>query len=238
MSRTMVKVRAISGSLLSFQVINLESGASPQFFLPVEECERLDLEGQLHADSMTDWKHPFSHHAEFFWVTSLRQLHICFFWRNSFDRSGFVREDHVRLSYDDFAAFVDESKWDGAPVEWKCLSLEESHSPRLVFLEKRNLRQCLAAKAVRRKLVRYLRDRFACLAVREIQFRDSAIPYSFTYQEICDTAVRTVGSVLLFRQDDLERAYYHIRSRKESNPARPEYCVNLESYLNDRWNLQ
>lgn len=141
----------------------------------------------------------------------------------------------MRLPYDDLEAFVGDSKWGGAPAEWKRLSLEYHSSPRLVFLDKRNLRRCLANKAIRRKLVRcLLRGPFSDPVVQEIHFRDRAIPYSFTYQEICDTSVRTVGSLTLFCQDDPDKAYYQVRSHKESNPARPEYRKGYDPYLDER----
>jgi len=188
--------------------------------------------------SISNAEHPIPHQAVFIRLTSSRQLLICFRWLNSLDVSSFVRAECVQLPYDDLEAFVGESKRGGVPTEWKRLSLENHSSPRLVFLDKRNLRRCLANKAIRRKLLRcLLGGRFSDPEVQEIHFRDRAIPYSFTYQEICDTPVRTVGSLTLFYQDDLDKAYYHVRSHKEPNPARPEYRMKFDPYLHERWDL-
>lgn len=238
MSKTMVKVRTIGHDTLIFQTISLENGVSPRFLLPISEFEEMDRRGLLSVKSITDAEHPLPHQAAFIRITSSRQLFICFGWMNSLDMSGPARTECVRLPYDDLEAFVGDSKWGGAPAEWKRLSLENHSSPRLVFLDKRNLRRCLANKAIRRKLVRcLLRGPFSDPVVQEIHFRDRAIPYSFTYQEICDTPVRTVGSLTLFCQDDLNKAYYQMRSHKESNPARPEYRMKFDPYLDERWDL-
>ncbi len=237
MSKILVKVRVIA-PLLSFQTVSLENGVSPQFFLPVSKFEELDRTGDISAQSITDVEHPIPHQSAFHRITSLRQLFICFHWLNSPDEFSPVRAECVRLPYDDLEAFIGEQFWRNSPTEWKCLSLEEKTSPRLVFLDKRNLRHCLANEAVRRKLIRCLRDKFSSRDVREVHFRDRAVPYSFTYQEICDTAVRTVGTITLFYQNELEKAYYRERSHKESNPARPEYRKGFDPYLDDRWDLE
>ena len=238
MSKTMVKVRAIGHDTLIFQTISLENGVSPRFLLPISEFEEMDRRGLLSVKSITDAEHPLPHQAVFIRITSSRQLLTCFRWLNSLDASGSARTECVQLPYDDLEAFVGESKWGGVPTEWKRLSLENHSSPRLVFLDKRNLRRCLGNKIIRRKLVRcLLRGQFSDPEVQEIHFRDSAIPYSFTYQEICDTPVRTVGSLTLFCQDDPSKAYYHVRSHKESNPARPEYRMKFDPYLDERWDL-
>lgn len=238
MGRTMVKVRTIGHSVLTFQTISLENGVSPQFLLPISEFKEMDRSGTLSTRSITDAEHPIPHRVVFIRLTSSRQLHICFRWLNSLDVSTLARTECVQLPYDDLEAFVEESIWRGAPAEWKRLSLESHSSPRLVFLDKKNLRRCLANKAIRRKLVRCLLEgRFSDPEVQEIHFRDRAIPYSFTYQEICDTPVRTVGSLTLFYQDDLDKAYYYMRCHKETNPARPEYRKGYDPYLEDRWDL-
>lgn len=233
MSKTLVKVRVI-GALLSFQTVSLENGVSPQFLLPVSKFEELDHAGDILVKSVTDAEHPVPHQSAFCRITSLRQLLISFRWLSDLAEFGPVRSECVRLPYDDLEAFVGERFWRGFPDEWKCFSLEKETSPRLVFLDKRNLRQCLANEAVRRKLIRCLRDKFSSRDVQEVHFRDRAVPYSFTYQEICDTAVRTVGTITLFHQDDLEKAYYRERSHKEWNPMRPEYRKGYDPYLENR----
>ncbi len=236
MSKTLVKVR-IMNSLLSFQTVSLENGVSPQFLLPISKFMELDRIGGINTKSVTDMEHPIPHGSAFSRITSLRQLFICFRWLETQDARGPARTESVQIPYDDLEAFVGESSWKNAPVEWKCFSVEEMMAPRLIFLDKRNLRRCLANEIVRRKLIRCLRDNFSYRDAREVHFRDRAIPYSFTYQEICDTTVRTVGTITLFHQDDLGKAYYHERSHKESNPARPEYRKGYDPYLDDRWDL-
>lgn len=43
-------------------------------------------------------------------------------------------------------AFIRERSCPGAPTVWKYLSIEECPAPRIVFVEKKNLRMCLADK--------------------------------------------------------------------------------------------
>ena len=154
------------------------------------------------------------------------ELAVSFFWRDErrikYNEDGSedneYGSEHVLLPYDDLYAFIREQSWSGAPSEWKCLALEESKQSRLVFVEKRNLRKCLSNKLIRKKLVRFLRDRFCDPDVPQVNFYDRAVPYSFTFEDICDTAFRTVGAVTLLHADDLEKARFCFTSRKEPNP--------------------
>lgn len=88
-------------------------------------------------------------------------------------------------------------------------------------MEKKNLRMCLADKLIRKALVRHLRDHFQYSGVEQVNFYDRVVPYSFTYQEICDTEVRTVVTISLFRLDEQNKVMFHGISHKEPNPRNP-----------------
>ena len=224
MGRTLVKVIA-SESYIDSQLFSLEHKASPHFYLPREKFEELERDEMVLSKSVSGNGQETSLSAYFHRFLWSRELFICFVWSGAGQP---IRSDSIRLPYDDLAAFVKESRYKGAQAEWKMLSLEELESPRLVFCDKRNLRQCLVDKTIRHKLVHCLRDKFQRPDVREIRFYDRATPYSFTYQEICDTDIRRVGSITLLHQDDLEKAYYLETSRPERNPLCPECYRSIE----------
>ena len=242
MSRTLVKVQILGDSMIGFQTISLEHKFSAQFLLKITDFNKLERMGTISQvcfldESVEEYANPI--HAFFVLHTLSRRLSLLFVWPGKSDGFDDGRNERVLLPYDDLKAFVRECTWREAPTEWKCLSLEDSTVPRLVFHGRKNLRQCVANKIIRRKLVRYLRDNFSDPdpGVTEVHFYDRVIPYSFTYLETCDLPVRTVGSLTLFHQEDLNKAYYDHTCRKEElNPVRPESAGGHATYWKERRN--
>ena len=134
------------------------------------------------------------------------------FQRNDFDgtvsiqfdwlsRSGdqFVgRRETVVLDYGELMAFIQASAGNGGPKEWRCLSLPPRRKrPQLVFRCQERLRECLGNKAVRRKLVKSLRDHFQWPRAERIEFYSDFVPYSFFFQEYCGGKPAMCGGVIL-----------------------------------------
>lgn len=228
MSRTMVKVQVSKKyqDYIDFQTISLEYGHSPHFLLSWHDFELVDCGKDVIAESLQRGDDTISCKAYFYRKAWAGELSVSFFWKDErrIKYSGDGSEDneygseHILLPYDDLYAFIREQSWGGAPSEWKCLSLEERLQSRLVFVEKRNLRKCLSNQLIRKKLVRFLRDHFYDSDVPQVNFYDRAVPYSFVFRDMCDTAVRTVGAVTLLNADDPEKARFCFTSRKEQNP--------------------
>lgn len=212
---------------IDFQTVSLEYGHSPHFLLSWHDFEALERGEDVIAVSLQRGDSAAPCKAYFYRRAWAGELAISFFWRDerrikhSEDGSeeNECGSEHIRLPYDDLYAFIREQSWSGAPSEWKCLALEDHSQSRLVFVGKRNLRKCLSNKLIRKKLVRILRDYFCDPDVPQVNFYDRAVPYSFTFEDICNTAIRTVGAVTLLHADDLGKARFCYTSRKEHNPG-------------------
>lgn len=212
---------------IDFQTVSLEYGHSPHFLLSWHDFEALERGEDVIAVSLQRGDSAAPCKAYFYRRAWAGELAISFFWRDerrikhSEDGSeeNECGSEHIRLPYDDLYAFIREQSWSGAPSEWKCLALEDHSQSLLVFVGKRNLRKCLSNKLIRKKLVRILRDYFCDPDVPQVNFYDRAVPYSFTFEDVCGTAVRTVGAVTLLHADDLGKARFCYTSRKEHNPG-------------------
>lgn len=178
----MVKVRVSKKyhDYIDFQTVSLEYGHSQHFLLSWHDFEKLDRGEDVIAKSLQREDGATPCKAYFYRKAWAGELAVSFFWRDErrikYNEDGSedneYGSEHVLLPYDDLYAFIREQSWSGAPSEWKCLALEESKQSRLVFVEKRNLRKCLSNKLIRKKLVRFLRDRFCDPDVPQVNFYD------------------------------------------------------------------
>lgn len=212
---------------IDFQTVSLEYGHSPHFLLSWHDFEAMERGEDVIAESLQRGDDTMPCKANFYRKAWARELAINFFWcderRIKFSEDGSddneCGSEYILLPFDDLCAFIKEQSWSGAPSEWKCLALEEPSQSRLVFVGKRNLRKCVANKLIRKKLVRFLRNRFGDPDVPQVNFYDRVVPYSFTFEDVCATAYRTVGAVTLLHADDLGKARFCYTSRKEHNPG-------------------
>lgn len=124
--------------------------------------------------------------------------------------SGF--QDTILLPYQKIKECLRESQL-GDPVVLKTLSMDiHREQPRLVFKSRKNLHAVLNNAAIRRKLVRFLRDQFQWPCSDEIEFYDDFMPYSFIFKEIRAGEPVLTGGLILHGQDDIENAHYSIHT--------------------------
>lgn len=122
-------------------------------------------------------------------------------------------EESVTLPYDTLTAFVAASAQEGSPTNWSTLSICRTTRPKLVFHAQERLRECLANKAVRKKLSHALRDNFHYPNVDEICFYHDFTPYSFLFREIRNGRADVVGGLIFHNYDnDLKKAHYSIHT--------------------------
>lgn len=140
-------------------------------------------------------------------------MDITFTWLDRDGDSVSGRQETVILPYGKFSAFLRDSAAETGPSEWKALSVDHSGKrPGLVFKSRKNLHAALGNGAVRRKLVRILRDGFNWPSSERIVFRDDFLPYSFAFQEIRGGEPAISGGLILHGQEDLKKAYYSIHT--------------------------
>lgn len=141
-------------------------------------------------------------------------INLGFTWLNEEGNRLVGWRDWVFLPYSKLMAFIEASVQKGGPTKGQFLSVipdKEKH-PHIVFCDTDRLRECLSRKDVRRKLLRFLRDRFQWPGREEIRFYNDFVPYSFVFQEIYNGKVGITGGLILHGQEDMDTAYYAIHT--------------------------
>lgn len=229
MSRTMVKVQVSKNyhEYIDFQTISIEYGRSPHFLLSWRDFEALNSGEDVIAASLQRGNDTIPCKAYIYRKAWSGELCIIFFWKDKrrvkYSGDGYVDNEYgseeILLPYNDLYAFIQETRTCGVPSEWKCLALKEPGQSRIVFVDHRNLRKCVSNKLIRKKLVRFLRNRFYDPDVPQVNFYDRVAPYSFTFEDVCDTAYRSAGAVTLLNAYDPEKARFWLTSWNELNPG-------------------
>ena len=139
-------------------------------------------------------------------------LSIRFVWLSGSGCQITGREETVTLPYDKLLEFMNDSATENGPKEWNTLSIEASGTPRQIFCGQENLHDALRRKAVRRKLVRFLRDHFQWGSSDEIRFYNDFVSYSVSFREFRCGQPGMSGGLILHGQEDMAKAQYSIHT--------------------------
>ena len=203
--RILVKATA-SENCISFRTIT-RNRKSPQRFLILRD-ELIKLETQASVISHDIWSFAILRRD-----ATEDTLTIHFTWLSGSDTHLHGWDEIVTLPYSQLMAFVADSAQEGGPKEWKALSVDISkRRPKLVFDAKRTLHAILNNAVVRRKLFHFLRDNFKWPRSEQIRFFGDFVPYSFTFQEVCNGQPVMTGGLILHGQEDMSKAYYSIHT--------------------------
>ncbi len=199
--RTLVKLSA-GKHCVGFRTISRDGKSPGEFLITRSSLEKLECEQSVVVNDI----HSFAILRR---NIPAETLYIDFTWLHSSGGTSVTgHTETVTVPYDDLMAFVRSSAEEGGPSRWSTLSIIESGRPRLVFYDVDGLRRCLENIKVRRKLLRFLRDRFQFSMVDEIGFYHDFVPYSFCFREVCNGNTGIVGGLILHNQEDMENAYY------------------------------
>lgn len=136
-------------------------------------------------------------------------VEIAFTWLGSDGNRISGYQDAITLPYGKMMECLYESK----PVVWKALSIDNSvKQAKIVFKSKKNLHAALGNSAIRRKLIRFLRDQFKWVYSEKIEIYDDFMPYSFFFRETRNGEVGISGGLILHGQEDMETAYYSMHT--------------------------
>ena len=205
MSRTMVKASRIADGF-EFRTYSREKGLSEGFYVFRSTFE--DLEQRGYAAQISSGPYAEFQRNDFDGTVKIRFVRLN---RSGNRLSG--EEETVVLSYGDLMAFVRISAQADGPTAWRGLDVSLRRArPRLVFRCHERLRECLDSKAVRRKLVKFLRNNFNWPYSERFEFYTDFVPYSFCFQEFCDGKNVMCGGVILHGQEDMATAYYSIHT--------------------------
>ena len=98
------------------------------------------------------------------------------------------------------------------PGKWTVLSLKDTYSPKIVFVDTRNLKQAVANLTIRHKLAKFLSENFHYRNATEIRLFNDFVPYSFFFREMRNGSEGMCGGVILHGQNDLKKAKYSIHT--------------------------
>lgn len=136
-------------------------------------------------------------------------VEIAFTWLGSDGNSVSGYQDAITLPYGKMMECLRQSK----PYVWKALSIDNSmKQAKIVFKSRKNLHAALGNGAIRRKLIRFLRDQFQWECSEKIEVYDDFVPYSFNFREIKDGKAGISGGIILHGQEDMETAYYSMHT--------------------------
>lgn len=201
--RIMVKMIA-SEDWIFFRTVTKEKKSSSLYFRRDELLSLADR-GRIIAQD-----HSF---AVFTCDRETGMVNIRFYWVNMHGGDAFTgRVQSVKLPYAPFMEFVEQSAFNGQPQKWSALSIESQPGPRFIFRSRRNLHDVCTDKLVRRKLCKFLRDRFKWCNCTEIIFADDFVPYSFMFREMRNGTAGICGGLILHGQENMEKAYYDIHT--------------------------
>ena len=119
-------------------------------------------------------------------------------------------EETAVLPYDALTSFMEASAQKGGPETWRVLSLQNTVTPQVVFVDTEGLRKCLENRTVRRKLARALRDNF--WGADRVVFYHDFEAYSFMFQSYRAGRPSVTGGLILHDQNDLQKAHYSVHT--------------------------
>lgn len=205
MDRVMVKASRIADGL-EFRTYSRKKGLSEGFYVFRSTFE--DLEQRGYAVQISSGPYTEFQRSDFDGTVKIR-----FVWLNRSGNRLSGEEATVVLSYESLMTFVHISTQADGPATWRGLDVSlRKVRPRLVFRCHERLQECLDNKAVRRKLVKFLRNNFIWPNSERIEFYTDFVPYSFCFQEFCGGKNVMCGGVILHGQEDMSKAYYSIHT--------------------------
>jgi len=201
--RTMLEIVRINNSF-AIWYLNQDK-RSPIFFADCNELLHLRDQPRVITQNMYSF-------ITFVKKNSSDVINLGFTWLSEEGNRLVGWRDWVSLPYSKLMAFIEASVQKGGPTKGQFLSVipdKEKH-PHIVFCDTDRLRECLSRKDVRRKLIRFLRDRFQWEGSEEIRLYNDPLPYSFTFQEIRSGNTGVTGRLILHNHEDMDAAHYSI----------------------------
>ena len=202
-NRTLVKVSA-SENYIGFKTISRRKKSPRTFLVTRNMLARLEQEPEVITQDIYSF-------AALRLNAAARTLTISFSWlQRRYDCELAGWEETVVLPYDALTSFMEASAQKGGPKTWRVLSLQNTVTPQVVFVDTEGLRKCLENRTVRRKLARALRDNF--WGADRVVFYHDFEAYSFMFQSYRAGRPSITGGLILHDQNDLQKAHYSVHT--------------------------
>jgi len=199
----MIKISA-DGEFVSLRTYSRSYGRSGQFVLWQKELDELGTKGRILSADGYSYARLYLHKSP----EGEEILKIEIAWLHSSGNELAGRLERFSLVYRDFLCCVEESSHSSGK-SCRRLSLPGFHRPVIEFCSRRNLKQVVQRKGMRRKLGKFLDRHFQWPdAVRIRVVDDSCVPYSFFFREERISGAGICGGIILHGQEDLKKACY------------------------------
>lgn len=189
-------------STVSLRTVSRSRKSPHRFYIPCQELEGLEagstaLVQDIHSFAMLRRDaHAGTVEVTFTWLEG-----------NGNGVSGY--QEAITLPYGEMMECLRQSKL----FVWKTLSIDSSaKQSQIVFKSRKNLHAALANGAIRRKLIRFLRDQFRWAYAEKIEIYDDFVPYSFFFRETRNGETGLSGGIILHGQEDMKNAYYSMHT--------------------------
>ncbi len=139
--------------------------------------------------------------------SAYEMVHFRIFWLSSNGDQITGWKQKISLPFSDLMQFVNGNMG----RNWTVLSQQRPECPKLVFCETDNLREAVNNLAVRRKLVRVLRDGFYFIHADKIMFYNDEAPYSFLFYLMNHEKDIGAAGLFLEGQKNMRHARYIIQ---------------------------
>lgn len=204
-NRIMVKATATE-HCVCFRTVSRERKSPREFYILRDKLLQLRRQSYLVVNDI----HCF---AEIYREINAR-VTITFYWLNERGSNGAIDgwKQTVTLPLGPLLDFAERGGIGDNPKKWTVLSLKDSFSPKIVFMDTRNLKQVVENLTVRHKLAKFLSRNFRYRNVTEIRLFNDFVPYSFFFREMIGEQIGICGGVILHGQNDLKKAEYFLHT--------------------------
>lgn len=187
---------------VSLHTVSRSRKSPHRFYIPRHKLEELEHESTVIAHDI----HSFAILRRDAYAGTIG---ITFTWLGSDGDSVSGYQDAITLPYGRMMECLHGRK----PFVWKALSIDNSMKQAgIVFKSRKNLHAALENAAIRRKLVRFLRDQFRWAYAERIEVYDDFLPYSFFFRESRNGGTGISGGIILHGQEDIKTAYYSMHT--------------------------
>lgn len=199
--RTLVYMTFRDGTV-SLRTVSRSRKSPHRFYIPCQELKGLETGSTILVQDI----HSF---AKLRRDAHAGTVEVTFTWLEGNGNGVSGYQEAITLPYGEMMECLRQSKL----FVWKTLSIDSSaKQSQIVFKSRKNLHAALANGAIRRKLIRFLRDQFRWAYAEKIEIYDDFVPYSFFFRETRNGETGLSGGIILHGQEDMKNAYYSMHT--------------------------
>ncbi len=140
-----------------------------------------------------------------------KKVQMQIFWSKAVGEDTYQgKRETICIPYEKF-----QEAFQGKDTLVKCLDLQESKMPRIIFKSEKNLKEVVKHPKLKKKLGKFLSQHFLWPGSVKVVLYDDFVPYSFYFREYRvdrPTSPGLMGGVILHGQECMDTAHYSIHT--------------------------